>query len=154
MKEPREISIRVTRTVRDGHRTYSLDGNFTPLPCGNLVEGRIREYFRKITEPPTESDGNFFRLIDRETHCSLHVSIFNRVYPPKKDGSRQNGVTRDIKFIDLRPTSVLYNHLMEKNPDGLDSMRKEYREIWAILSSFEDEEDSILVELNPPAQDS
>lgn len=143
----RVINLKVTRTVRDGHLSYSLVSNFNPLPCGNLVECRVREYFKKITQPPTESDGNFFRLIDRESHGTQHLQVFNRLYPPAKDGTRPNGVTRDIKFIDLRPTAVLFNNLNSNDFDGIAQMRKEYQEICEILASVEDGEDTILVEL-------
>lgn len=144
----RNINLKVTRTVRDGHLSYSLEGNFEPLPCGNLVEARIRAYFKKITEPPTDSDGNFFRLIDRENHGTEHLQVYNRLYPPAKDGTRPSGITRDIKFVDLRPTSVLYNNLNRENADGIEDMCKEYREICEILESVEDGEETILIELN------
>ncbi|MBT3786539.1 hypothetical protein HOF92_16310 [bacterium] len=151
MKKPREISIKVTRNIHNGHLTYTLDGNFSPLPCGNLVESRVREFFRKITKPANESEGNFFRIIERETHGTLHVSIFNQLYPARKDRSNTESTSRDIKFIDLRPTSVLYNNLTSDEGGGLAEMQKEYRELWGILNSVEDGEDTILVELTPPS---
>jgi len=45
----------------------------------------------------------------------------------------------------------LYNNLTSDEGGGLAEMQKEYRELWGILNSVEDGEDTILVELTPPS---
>jgi len=141
------ISVTLTRIVRDGHLSYRLQGDFNCIPVGNLVEKRIRDFFLRITTPANSTEGNFFRLIDRDQHCSLHVKIYNQLYSGAKGSFDEDAPGRDIKFIDLMSPDVLFSNLKSTDKGGPEGMQKEFKEIQKIIESVKDSEEILAVEL-------
>jgi hypothetical protein len=141
------ITVTLTRIVRDGHLSYRLQGDFSCIPVGNLVEKRIRDFFLRITTPANSTEGNFFRLVDRDQHCSLHVKLYNQTYSSAKAGIRKDAPGRDIKFIDLMSPDVLFSNLKSPEKNGHKGMQQEFIEIQKIIQSVENSEETLSVEL-------
>lgn len=140
------ISIQITRTVKEGHLTYKLEGNFRPIACGNLVESGIRDYFRKHSGTRRTSEGQFFRLIDREESPMDHASLYQEQFIDAKGQVKRGAPSRDVKFLAMKTCDQVY-HALRDQERGPESMKEEYRRIKEIMSSIEDNEDMVLVEL-------
>lgn len=140
------VSIQITRTVKDGHLTYKFEGNFHPIACGNLVESGIRDYFRKYSGTRTTAEGQFFRLIDRETLPMDHASLYQEQFIDSKGQVKKGAPSRDVKFLALKTNDQLY-HALRDAERGPEAMKEEYQRIKEIMASIEDNEDMVLVEL-------
>ena len=72
------ITIKLTRRVLDGHLMYDLEGNLKPIPCGSMVETKIKDYFKGKTGERIPREGFFFRIIEDSTFPIRDKPIFSK----------------------------------------------------------------------------
>lgn len=141
------ITIKIVRRIVDGHLMYDLEGNLKPIPCGSMVEIKIRDYFKGRTGHKIPREGFFFRIIDRENFPQLHAAYYHERYHSLMKTDAKKVPDREIKFIDLLPTDKLYHSVKSDEKGGMEGLVKEYKEIVKIINSLDDEEDILLIQL-------
>ena len=55
---------------------------------------------------------------------------------------------REIKFIDLQPTDRLFYAIKNEDKGGIDGLVEEYKDIQKIITSIEDEEEILMIQLS------
>lgn len=142
------ITIKLTRRILDGHLMYDLDGNLKPIPCGSMVETKIKDYFKGKTGERIPREGFFFRIIDRENHPQLHAVYYREQYGVESIASNIQSPGREIKFIDLQPTDRLFYAIKNEDKGGVDGLVEEYKDIQKIIASVDDEEEILMIQLS------
>lgn len=142
------ITIKIVRRVQDGHLMYDLEGNLKPIPCGSMVELKIKDYFKGKTGAKIPREGHFFRIIDRENYPQLHAAFYLERYGSTQRTGSFQVPGREINFIDLLPTDILFHSIKNEDKGGIDGVIKEYNDILKIIKSVQDEEDILLVQLS------
>ena len=57
------ITIKLTRKILDGHLMYDIEGNLKPIPCGSMVETKIKDYFKGKTGERIPREGSILELL-------------------------------------------------------------------------------------------
>ena len=85
------ITIKLTRRILDGHLMYDVEGNLKPIPCGSMVETKIKDYFKGKTGERIPREGFFSELliVKINLNYTLHIT--------------ENS-------MEWNPSLVIYNH--------------------------------------------
>lgn len=142
------ITIKLTRKILDGHLMYDIEGNLKPIPCGSMVETKIKDYFKGKTGERIPREGFYFRIIDRENNPQLHASYYREKYGVESIAKNTQSPGREIKFIDLQPTDRLFYAIKNEDKGGIEGLVKEYKDIQKIISSIDDEEEILMIQLS------